>query len=203
MQKALHILTDSYIYAFGVEKYETMAVMKACENKQLVCPQCLKPVNYISLDVPHFKHKTPNNDCELSLHHRGELQIERVQARLYEQIETWFEQPEIEIDKWINWKRYHLITPYFKIRLFNEINAYNYMSDEDINFFITEYPNVYNARMLKGRKPFYGYYLPKDIIVLYDFSDIEKPITQCPLKAFFLNEKGEPIKKNFKERHQP
>lgn len=198
MQRAVHILSGADIFSFNLEAYEKKAIVKACQKDLIVCPQCLKPVQLMEGDFDYLKHKKPNEECELSLSdEKREVRIEKVQAAIVMQLNEIYFDEDVFVDIWQGGKRYHIITPYFKIRIFNEIHPYNYMNDNDINIFVTDYQTVYDAETIKHRGIFYGYNINKNVLIMYNFEDEKCPISYCPVGNFYIDELGHVYRKNF------
>lgn len=198
MQKAIHILSGAEVFSFDIEANEKKALIKAGKNGLLVCPVCEKPVYFEKDEIDFFKHMKPNAECELSLTNiKRELKIEKAQAMIYSQLKEIYITEDIELDIWMKNKRYHLVGPNFRMRIFTEINPYNYINDKDINVYLTEYQGVFEAETLKNRSTFYGFNSEKKFFIMYNFHDAQHPITYCPLDNFYINEKGNVYKKNF------
>lgn len=198
MQKAVHQLSNSHIHSYGLDTYEKKAIIKACSQDLMLCPQCEKPVDFVQGDFEYFKHKKNNEECELSLSdEQRELRIEKVQAALAKQLQEIYFDDEVKLDVWFRNKRYHIIGPSFKIRIFNEIHPYHYLNDDDINVFVTDYNNVFEAETLRHRDMFFGYNINKDVLIMYNFKDEFYPITFCPVDNFYIDENGRVYKKNF------
>lgn len=198
MQKAIHILSNSEVYSFNLESYEKKAVMKAAKSGLLICPRCQKQVSFAQSDICYFRHEKPNQECDLSLtDEEKELRIERVQAAIFKQLNEIFFDEKLEIDVWAGGKRYHIVGPNFRIRIFNDIHPYNYMNDRDINIFVTEYHSVFGAEQLMHRDVFYGYNMNRNSLIMYNFKDSLYPVTYCPVDNFYIDEEGFVYKKNF------